>query len=215
MTRRTGGKALLNSSFSLVGTQSLARLVAPLLRAQCVSIRQFTLLLRKAAVELEQSKFQSEKVNKARIAFSTGLTRGTVSHLLGQVTLPPDSDIQAVVGAWRREADFLSDNGCPADLPLFGRGKTFERLAKRYGKGIPVRAILDELLDRGAIALLPAQSVRLKESFPGSEYEYSVRLATQLEAQVNEALRARLQTEKSASDSAPNPRRTHFKRRRT
>jgi hypothetical protein len=48
---------------------------------------------------------------------------------------------------------------------MFGRGATFEALARKYGLGIPTRAVLDELLRSGAIELLAqTQKVRAKTS---------------------------------------------------
>jgi hypothetical protein len=45
---------------------------------------------------------------------------------------------------------------------LYGRSATFDALARKYGRGLPTRALLDELLRAGAIELLPNQKVRAK-----------------------------------------------------
>jgi hypothetical protein len=47
---------------------------------------------------------------------------------------------------------------------MYGRGNTFDTLAKRYGLGIPTRAVLDELIRTGAVELMSNQKIRAKAS---------------------------------------------------
>jgi hypothetical protein len=42
---------------------------------------------------------------------------------------------------------------------MYGRGATFESLVKKHGRGIPIRAILDELLRIDAVELKPGQKI--------------------------------------------------------
>jgi len=69
-----------------------------------------------------------------------------------------------ILAAWHEDPKFTDPNGQPADLKMYGRGATFETLAKKYGLGIPTRAVLDELIRTGAIELLAAQKIRAKAS---------------------------------------------------
>ncbi len=60
----------------------------------------------------------------------------------------------------------MAQDGRPCELKVYGRGKTFDSLARKYGLGIPTRAVLDELIRAGSIELLPNQKVRAKTSTP-------------------------------------------------
>jgi hypothetical protein len=61
---------------------------------------------------------------------------------------------------------FLSENGDPLILPIFGARRSFERLVARYSGGIPVRAMLDQLIQINAIEVLPDQRIRVKSRVP-------------------------------------------------
>jgi len=63
---------------------------------------------------------------------------------------------------WQQDPRFATPNGQPADLKIYGRGSTFEALVKLHGKGIPTRAMLDELIRARAIEVRSAQLIRLK-----------------------------------------------------
>jgi hypothetical protein len=51
-------------------------------------------------------------------------------------------------------------------LPIFGKRRSFERLVERYGASIPVRAMLDELMQLDAVERLEDQKVRAKSRVP-------------------------------------------------
>ena len=71
-----------------------------------------------------------------------------------------------ILSVWNQDPKFTAPNGQPADLKIYGRGATFDALVKSHGRGIPTRAILDELLRIGAVELRSEQAVRLKASLP-------------------------------------------------
>jgi hypothetical protein len=54
----------------------------------------------------------------------------------------------------------LNSANKPADLSLFGKGPTFEALARKYAPSEPVRALVDELLRINAVELLSSQRLR-------------------------------------------------------
>lgn len=64
--------------------------------------------------------------------------------------------------AWHSDPKF-SDRGQARVLKLYGRGVTFESLAMLYGRGLPVRAILDELILREAVEMASDQGVTPKK----------------------------------------------------
>ena len=47
---------------------------------------------------------------------------------------------------------------------MYGRGVTFDSLVKTYCKGIPTRAVLEELLRTRAVEILESQKVKAKSS---------------------------------------------------
>jgi hypothetical protein len=111
----------------------------------------------------------SDRVNISGIAATTGISRGAISRIL-QLTAKnseraaegQQQSTNRILAAWREDPKFTDAHGQPADLKLYGRGITFEALAKKYGRGIPTRAVLDELVRGGAVELLSTQRVRAK-----------------------------------------------------
>ena len=107
------------------------------------------------------------RINISGIAASTGIPRAEISRILSlrpEVTSSTD-DQQAtnrILSVWHEDPEFTTPNGQPADLRIFGRGKTFDSLVRNYGRGIPTRAMLDELSRGGAVEVLSSQKVRAK-----------------------------------------------------
>jgi len=93
------------------------------------------------------------RINRARIAAATGLSRAEVAHFsqgservgAGEHFIPVNR-AQRVSWAWVTDPDYCSNNGRPNVLPYAGRKGSFEMLVKRYGGDIPVRAMLSEML---------------------------------------------------------------------
>jgi hypothetical protein len=111
----------------------------------------------------------SRRVNISGISASTGISRAEISRILksGPKSTEESSDrhqqsTNKILSAWQQDPKFTTPNGQPADLKIYGRGPTFESLVKLHGKGIPTRAMLDELTRTRAIELRSAQVIRLK-----------------------------------------------------
>jgi hypothetical protein len=109
------------------------------------------------------------RLNISRIAASTGISRAEISRILKSASKATDrspaqrqQSTNRVLAAWHQNPNFTNPNGHPADLKLYGRGATFEGLVRRYGGGIPTRAMLDELTRTGAIEISASQLVRMK-----------------------------------------------------
>ena len=117
-------------------------------------------ILKAIYVEEAQTKLLREgsKPTKSAIALITGLDTRMVSTLLAQNL---DSTIQqqnvnpenALIDMWSSDPFFLDpDTGMPADLPISGRGRTFQGLVlKAIGRNITVKTVMDRLLAWGAI----------------------------------------------------------------
>ena len=113
----------------------------------------------------------SNRINVSGIAATTGIPRAEISRILklnADASENGGDDSQQstnrILAAWHEDPRFTAPNGQPAELKIYGRGITFESLVKKYGRGIPPRAVLDELIRSGAIELLEDQKVFAKTS---------------------------------------------------
>ena len=113
----------------------------------------------------------SRRVNISGIAATTGIPRAEISRILKQKSIQDNrtanrrqQSTNRILAAWHDEPKFTNVNGQPAALKIYGRGGTFESLVRSYGRGIPPRAVLDELLRSGAVEVLPGQRVRARAS---------------------------------------------------
>jgi hypothetical protein len=129
------------------------------------SILRHAAVTRIASQQLEVSR----KVNISGIAATTGIPRSEISRILKAAGKKNEKLIDSrqqstnrILAAWHEEPKFTTSNGEPADLKIYGRGATFEVLVKRHGRGIPTRAILDELIRAHAVYLLPSQKIRAR-----------------------------------------------------
>ena len=164
--RAVAKKALLQLFEPLVGFVLDSGLSTPELHA----------ILREAAVRsvaAKQLEF-ARRVNISGIAASTGIPRAEISRILKSKV---DSSRQSidrqqqstnrVLAVWHQNPKFTTPAGKPADLKIYGRGATFETLVKSHGRGIPTRAMLDELTRAGAADVLPNGLVRVKTLVAG------------------------------------------------
>jgi hypothetical protein len=132
------------------------------------SIHEMTTILRAAAVRTvaAQQIRASSRINISGIAASTGIPRAEISRILkgvaAQEVPPRNRSTSRIIAAWREDPKFLDSAGQPADLRIYGKGASFDSLVKTHGRGIPTRAVLDELTRTGSIKVSPAQKVKLK-----------------------------------------------------
>jgi hypothetical protein len=141
---------------------AILRLLRPLARILLrngVSFSTFSDLAKWVYVDVAAKEFgiEGRKQSTSRVSVITGLSRREVMR----VRKLPRPDITAsterhnraarVIAAWRRESDFLDADGKPAPLPMEGCGETFSELIKRFSGNVPPRAVLDELINVGAV----------------------------------------------------------------
>jgi hypothetical protein len=155
-------------------SKALAQLLEPLtgfVFDSGLSIREFHSILRTAAVRSVATRQleTSRRVNISGISASTGISRAEISKILktgpksSQTSLDRhQQSTNKILSAWQQDPKFTTANGQPADLKIYGRGPTFESLVKAYGRGIPTRAMLDELARTRAVEVRPLQTIRLK-----------------------------------------------------
>jgi hypothetical protein len=130
-------------------------------------------ILREAAIRTVAARQMelARKVNISGISASTGIPRAEISRILksspnstGRIAARQQQTTNRILAAWHQDAKFTTAAGKPADLKIYGRGSTFETLVRNHGRGIPSRAILDELTRAGAAEVLPSRLIRVKAS---------------------------------------------------
>lgn len=132
----------------------------------CALIRERS--VRTAAVRLTKDGGHE---SKARLAIITGLPRSAVSEILSTAeSSGKDSHGQhparKILAAWYEDSRFLTALGDPAVLTIFGKRRSFEYLMAIYAAGIPVRAMLDELIQIDAVEVISSQRLRAKSRVP-------------------------------------------------
>jgi Family of unknown function (DUF6502) len=158
----------------IVATRALLRLFNPVVQFgfdSGMSIHELTSVLREAAVRsvATQQLEVSHRINISGIAATTGIPRAEISRILKakpsstrQDTNRHQQATNRVLAIWCQDQRYTTSVGQPAVLKIYGRGATFESLAKKHGHGIPTRAILDELVRRGAVEVRSAQTVHFR-----------------------------------------------------
>jgi hypothetical protein len=164
------------SSVHPAARKVLKKLLEPLSRLafDCgFSVNELHSMLREAAVRsaAERQLEDERRINISGIAATTGISRGEISRILKYREIATDkvsngrqNPINRILAAWHSDTRFLTAKKLPAELDLYGRGFTFESLVRRHGRGIPVRAIFDELTRIDAVELTASQKIFPKTS---------------------------------------------------
>src|SRR5450631_3526070 len=146
---------------------ALKRVLGPLIDLMFdagITVHELNQLLRECSVRTAAGRISKEsgRDSKSRIAIVTGLPRSEVARILKAKDASTSKRLgehpaRKVLAAWFDNPRFLSANGDPAVLPIFGKRRSFEQLVGLYSGGIPVRAMLDELTQLDAVERLPDQ----------------------------------------------------------
>jgi hypothetical protein len=155
---------------------AMKRLVDPLIDLMFdagVTVHEFNQLVRERAVRTAARRVCKEigRGSKSRVAIITGLPRSEVARILKSDDVSASKRLgqqpaRRVLAAWFDNPRFLTSDGDPAVLPIFGKRRSFEQLVAMHSGGIPVRAMLDELTQIDAIERLSDQRVRAKSRSP-------------------------------------------------
>jgi DNA-binding phage protein len=138
-----------------------------------LSTHELHAILRQAAVKTVAARQLdlARRINISGIAASTGIPRAEISRILKSNAHSPRQTVDRqqqstnrILAVWHQDARFSTPAGKPADLQIYGRGATFESLVRNYGRGIPTRAMLDELTRAGAAEVISPRLVRVKSS---------------------------------------------------
>jgi hypothetical protein len=155
---------------------ALKRVVGPLVDLMFdtgVTVHEFAHLVRESAVWAAARRVSREsgRDSKSRVAIVTGLPRSEVARILKSDDASSSKRAgqhpsRRILAAWYENPRFLAANGDPAVLPIYGKRRSFEQLVAMCSRGIPVRAMLDELTQIGAIERLSDQRVKAKSRIP-------------------------------------------------
>ena len=155
---------------------ALKRMVDPLVDLMFdtgVTVHEFSRIMRESAVRTAARRVFKEtgRHSKSRVAIITGLPRSEVARILKSDAVSParrsgQHPARKVLAAWFDDPRFLAAGGDPAVLPIFGKRRSFEQLVALHSRGIPVRAMLDELTQIDAVERLENQRVRVKARIP-------------------------------------------------
>lgn len=143
-----------------------------------ISYHVFSDLVRWVYVDIAFKEFgiPKRKQTSSRVSVITGLSRKEVQRLR-DLDMPVDEETPGrynratrVISGWIRDPLFLDNNNDPLNLPLDGVA-AFGSLVKKYSGDMPVRAVLDELLNIGAVVLQEDGTVKLmtRAYLPGAD----------------------------------------------
>jgi hypothetical protein len=164
-----------HNDIRIVARKALVQLLEPLtgfVLDSGLSIQDLRSLLREAAVRSFAKRHLevAHRVNISGIAASTGIPRAEISKILKSSAnslrdlVDQQQSTNRILAVWHQDPKFTTVNGKPADLKIYGRGATFDALVKSHGRGIPTRAMLDELTRGGAVEVLSSRLIRARTS---------------------------------------------------
>jgi hypothetical protein len=169
-------KSRLNDPLKEAAIDALKRVVDPLVDLMFdagITVHEFSQLIRERAVQIAARRVAKEsgRDSKSRVAIITGLPRSEVARILRSDDVSPSTRLgqhpaRKVLAAWFDNPRFLTADGDPAVLPIFGKRRSFEQLVAIHSRGIPVRAMLDELTQIDAVERLTDQRVKAKSRIP-------------------------------------------------
>lgn len=161
--------------------KAVTRVLSPLVRLLLrhgVSHAEFANWAKQAYVDEAASRFgiNGKPPSVSRIAIVTGINRKEVKRIRD---LPADVNTGVakhnravrVVTGWLQDPDFTTSRGRPRQLVYGDAGESFNRLVRRHGGDVPARAMLDELVRVGTVALEDGRVTLLQQGYVPHESE--------------------------------------------
>jgi len=182
------------TNVQIAARKAIAKILKPLSELALVSgisVSELNSILRESVIRgvAAQQINDASRINVSGIAAMTGISRSEISRILK--SSPREFNTaefsqtltNAILGAWYCDPRFLTAARQPRDLKMYGSGSTFESLVRKHGRGIPTRAIFDELVRIGAIGMRGTQEV-----FPRRSAAIGQRLAIRGIAKIGAAV---------------------------
>jgi hypothetical protein len=178
----------MSASITNTLNNAILKLLRPLVRmllSSGISYHVFSDLVRWVYVDVAFKEFgiPRRKQTSSRVSVITGLSRKEVQKLR-DLDIPNDEDTPGrynratrVISGWIRDSLFSDNDNNPLDLPLDGVA-SFSNLVKKYSGDMPVRAVLDELLNVGAVELQEDGRVKLmtRAYLPGADKKAKIEI---------------------------------------
>ena len=150
---------------------AVQRLLTPVIRVLLrygIAYQAFSEVAKRVYVDVAMSDFRipGRKPTTSRASIMTGLTRREVARILemrpidASETEERHGRVRGVVAGWMNDEDFVTKGGRPRALDFEG-ADSFSSLVHRYGRDVPARAALDEMLRLGAVERLADERIRL------------------------------------------------------
>lgn len=161
--------------------KAVLRVLSPLVRLLLrhgVSHAEFANWAKQAYVDEAAARFgiNGKGPSVSRIAIVTGINRKEVKRIRD---LPADVNTGVakhnravrVVTGWLQDPDFSTPGGGPRQLVYGDATESFNRLVRRHGGDVPARAMLDELVRVGTVALEDGTVTLLQQGYVPHESE--------------------------------------------
>ena len=169
-------------------TESIIRVLRPLIRLMVgnITFNVFLDLAKQIYVEESQRELKRRdpkgRVTKSALALLTGIDTRAINQILAEMAedkeldeifLIPEAE---VLTEWALRPKYRGPDDTPIDLPIIGRGLTFQNLVtKLAGRNVTAQTVLDRLTTSGNVELIDENTVRLisRIYFPlkGDNYE--------------------------------------------
>ncbi len=169
-------------------TAAIARVIRPLVRLMVgnMTYPAFISIVQHIYVEEAERKLQSDpdtkRITKSSLALLTGIDTRKITQVMAigvqhELQAPDLLPEASVLGQWANERTYRSqETDLPIDLPVYGRGLTFQNLVTRtVGRNVTAQTVLDRLVNIGNIEYIDENTVRLLSPFffplTGAKYE--------------------------------------------
>ncbi|NWF73352.1 MAG: hypothetical protein HXY51_09985 [Nitrospirae bacterium] len=122
-------------------------------------------------VASEEFVLPGRKQTTSRVSILTGLTRKEVRRITMAADVEDEEATDRynraarVMAGWIRDKNFQGKSGAPLALPVEGNPVSFGALVRCYSGDMPVRAMLDELLQAGAVRKTRDGRIRMQARF--------------------------------------------------
>lgn len=159
----------INQNALFAAVLKLLRPLTRILLRNGIPYRTFADLARWVYVDVATDEFgiEGRKQTDSRVSIITGISRKEVRRLK-QKDFPTDEKAlfrynraARVIAGWVKDKRFIDTEGKPEELSLSQGHSSLSELVRLYGGDVPVRAVLDELMDVSAVQMLANGNIRL------------------------------------------------------
>ena len=151
---------------------ALQRLLIPVVRVLLrygIAYQDFSEAAKRVYVDVAMKDFKiaGRKSSTSRASMMTGLTRREVARILETPSIEEaeaaerHSRVRDLVSGWMNDAKFATSSGRPRTLEFDSGSRSFSSLVHLFGRDVPARAALDEMLRVGAVERLADGRIRL------------------------------------------------------